>query len=205
VQTKTGYTHFCTAAVVNSPQEDLAITAAHCVQGRDLGPHGDIYFAPGYYDGHDPHGRWVVAAAIVDSRWKKNRNPNDDVAFLVIGRGEYKVQKITGGETVVTDTTLPHVVRVIGYPDHSSLPIACDGTATPMDTGWYRQMVFDCSGYTAGTSGGPFLIRVSKKTGEGDVIGVIGGYELGGKLASVSYAAQFLNNVASLYKQAVSG
>jgi hypothetical protein len=47
--------------------------------------------------------------------------------------------------------------------------------------------------------------RVNKKTGDGEVIGVIGGYELGGDLPNVSYAAQFLNNVASLYKQAVSG
>jgi V8-like Glu-specific endopeptidase len=191
--------------VVKSPQEDLAITAAHCVQGRDVGLDGDIYFAPGYYDGHDPHGRWIVASAIVDSRWKKNRNPNNDVAFLVIGRGEYKVQKLTGGETVVTNTTLPRVVQVIGYPNQSSLPITCTGPATAMDVSWYRQMVFDCGGYTGGTSGGPFLIRVSKKTGDGDVIGVIGGYELGGDLPNVSYAAQFLNNVASLYKQAVSG
>ena len=31
---------------------------------------------------------------------------------------------------------------------------------------------------------------------------MIGGYQQGGKLASVSYSARFLRNVAALYRQA---
>ena len=41
-----------------------------------------------------------------------------------------------------------------------------------------REMEFDCGGYTDGTSGGPFLGRVNAGTGDGTVIGVIGGVGL---------------------------
>ena len=65
------------------------------------------------------------------------------------------------------------------------------------------QLEFDCGGYPNGTSGGPFLaVRVSQATGQGTVMGVIGGYEQGGDDPAVSYAAEFGRNVSALYKTA---
>jgi V8-like Glu-specific endopeptidase len=198
--------HFCTAAVVQSPHKNLAITAAHCMFGRKLGNDSTVTFVPGYNDGKAPYGTWLVRADFVDANWKKDDNPNDDVAFLLIGRGNHRIQNHTGGEQVKFNVPLPQDVEVIGYPDSTNLPISCDNTATRAKLGkGFEQMVFDCGDYTTGTSGGPFLMKVSKKTGLGDVIGVIGGYELGGDLASVSYSARLLNNIAKLYNQAVAG
>src|SRR5579875_3293232 len=48
-------THFCTASVVHSPNENLLITAAHCVWQRSP---GSMVFVPGYHAGVSPHGRW---------------------------------------------------------------------------------------------------------------------------------------------------
>jgi V8-like Glu-specific endopeptidase len=197
------FQHFCTGAVVRSPQEDLVITAAHCVWGKTLGPKGKVIFAPGYHSGDFPKGRWLVMSAIFDSKWKKDRDPNDDVAFLVVGRNGHKIQKATGAETLETNATMPQKVQVIGYPDRISRPIRCNGAARLLlHRRYLRQLVFDCGGFTGGTSGGPFLMRVSKTTGAGDVIGVIGGFERGGDSPSVSYSSQFLANVADLYKKA---
>jgi hypothetical protein len=67
------------------------------------------------------------------------------------------------------------------------------------------QLEFDCGGYTDGTSGGPFLAGVDAQTGQGTVIGVIGGYEQGGLTPQVSYSAMFGENVAALYQAAVAG
>ena len=194
--------HFCTAAIVQSRLGNLAITAAHCLVGRRLGLHGNVLFAPGYHDGHFPHGLWVVMSEIVDSNWQRHKNPNDDVAFIVVGRPGHHIQNYTGADVVATNVPLPQVVQVIGYPDKTDAPITCTGPADAFTPSGYQQLVFDCGGYTNGTSGGPFLMNVNKKTGVGEVIGVIGGYQLGGDLASVSYSAQFLRNVAALYKQA---
>src|SRR6202034_4039008 len=45
--------HFCTASVVTSPDRDLLITAAHCINGGKGGGgyRQDIVFIPGYRDG----------------------------------------------------------------------------------------------------------------------------------------------------------
>jgi V8-like Glu-specific endopeptidase len=196
--------HFCTAAVVRSPQEDLVITAAHCVYGKVFGPKGGVIFGPGWHNGKFPKGRWTVMSAMVDSNWKKNRNPNDDVAFLVVSYGHQKIQKWTGAETLETDTKLPQTVQVIGYPDNMSEPVKCSGAATLLHGHKnLHQLVFDCDGYTGGTSGGPFLMKVNK-SGTGQIIGVIGGYQGGGDSPNVSYSSEFLTNIADLYKQATS-
>jgi V8-like Glu-specific endopeptidase len=199
---KNGVRHFCTAAVVHSPHGNVVITAAHCLEGRRVGPKGDVFFEPGYHNGTSPKGRWTVMAEFVDRSWQKDHDPNDDVAFLTVGRRAHRVQAEVGSERLVIATKLPRTVQVIGYPDNSNTPIECTAPARPLHLAGYRQMVFDCGGYTDGTSGGPFLMDVSKSTGAGEVIGVIGGYQEGGDLASISYSARLLQNVAALYRQA---
>jgi V8-like Glu-specific endopeptidase len=200
--TKTGLRHFCTAAVVRSKGGNLVITAAHCLDGAHTGPRGKVIFAPGYHNGRFPHGRWAVISVLSDASWQRHHDPNDDVAFLVVGRSGHRIQKYTGAETVTTGTRLPQTVRVIGYPNRASAPVSCTGPATMLGLKGYQQLVFDCGGFTNGTSGGPFLMDVSARSGDGAVIGVIGGYQRGGKLAAVSYSARFLGNVAGLYQRA---
>jgi V8-like Glu-specific endopeptidase len=191
--------------VVHSPHGDLAITAAHCMFGRKLGKHSTVTFVPAYHDGKAPYGTWVVRADFVSAGWQKHFNPNLDVAFLLIGKPGQRIEKRTGAEQIKFDVALPAPVQVIGYPDKTNRPIICDNTATRLRLKGYQQMVFDCGGYTTGTSGGPFLTHVSRKTGRGDVIGVIGGYELGGDVADVSYSPRFLATIEKLYNKAVAG
>jgi V8-like Glu-specific endopeptidase len=193
--------HFCTAAVVQSKHGDLAITAAHCMLGRTLGSKSQVTFAPGYHDGKFPYGKWVVRKDYVDRKWLLHLDPNDDVAFLLVGQPGQKIQSRTGGERLETNTTLPQTVTVIGYPDGTNLPITCTGPARKLHLKGYRQMVFDCGGYTDGTSGGPFLIPATK-TRPAKVIGVIGGYQAGGDTPSISYSPIFIGNIAALFKRA---
>jgi len=177
--------HFCTASVVSSPQGNLLITAAHCMQGRSLSPAGSIVFAPGYHNGRFPHGTWVVTTEYVDAAWSEYQNPDDDVAFLVAGRKGTHIQRHTGAETLKIDE-----------------PITCTAPAREFDA---HEMVFDCNNYTNGTSGGPLLVGVNAKTGEGWLIGVIGGYEYGGDTPNVSYSPRFFSAILALYQTAISG
>lgn len=192
--------HFCTASVVSSPAGDLVITAAHCMQGKSLSPAGSVVFAPGYDNGKFPYGTWVVTAVYVDSAWAADQDPDDDVAFLTVGQPGTDIQRLTGAETLMVDP-LPQLVRVIGYPNVTNQPIACTALAREFSA---RQMVFDCDGYTNGTSGGPFLADVSPQTGDGLVIGVIGGYQQGGDTANISYSPRFSASVLALYQTAIS-
>lgn len=197
-------THFCTATVVHSPAGDLLITAAHCMQGRSLTPAGAIVFAPGYHGDTFPFGRWVVRASFTDRQWRRHRNPDDDFAFLLAGRPGRRIEGATGAQRLATGTPLPARVQVIGYPDAADRPITCANLARLFTRHHLHQMVFDCGGYTDGTSGGPFLTHVRKSTPAGVVIGVIGGYQQGGSTPSVSYSARFRSNMAALYRSITS-
>jgi V8-like Glu-specific endopeptidase len=192
--------HFCTASVVNSPHGDLAITAAHCVASMT----STMEFIPGYDSGKAPYGMWQVTKVYVDDAWKQGQSQNDDVAFVRLSQpsSSVPVEDVTGAETLAMNTAARQMVEVIGYPDGSNQAIACKNwTSQPMAD----QLEFDCGGYTDGTSGGPFLTDVNTATGQGTVIGIIGGYEQGGDTPQVSYSIQFESNVASLYTTAVAG
>jgi V8-like Glu-specific endopeptidase len=189
--------HFCSASVVDSPARDLVITAAHCVGG---GGSSQIAFVPAYDNGRMPYGIWRVTRVIVDQSWISSANPNADVAFLTVSAPDgARIQDITGGERLGIGQAAGQYVRVIGYPQATNVPIRCGNLARRFSP---TQLVFDCGGYTDGTSGGPLLDNVNPTTGLGTVIGVIGGYQQGGDTPSVSYAARFGALVADLYKTA---
>jgi V8-like Glu-specific endopeptidase len=189
--------HFCTASVVDSPHGDLAITAAHCVTGTS----GHIAFVPGYANGTEPYGVWQVIRVYTDPAWQSAQDPDDDVAFLQLSSapGGAPVETVTGAEHVATDAAAGRLVRVIGYPDTADQPVACANWTKLFSP---TQLEFDCGGFTDGTSGGPFLANVSAPSGQGTVIGVIGGYEQGGDLPQVSYSVAFGATVAALYQTA---
>jgi V8-like Glu-specific endopeptidase len=195
--------HFCTASVVDSPTRDLVITAAHCVTGR-----GSMAFVPGYDNGRSPYGIWIVTQVIADQAWTSSSDPDHDVAFLVVSwagqarapGGGTRIEDLTGAELLGVGRPRTGLVRVIGYPDSQGQPIACQNRTRA----WLaHQLEFDCDGYTGGTSGGPFLADVDEVTGQGTVIGVIGGYEQGGFVAAISYSAAFGPSVRALYATAV--
>jgi V8-like Glu-specific endopeptidase len=193
--------HFCTASVVSSPAGDLLLTAAHCLQDKALDPVGRVIFAPGYHDGSFPYGTWPVTAVYVDSRWRLSQDPDDDIAFLTVGGPDANIQRLTGAETLMVGQP-PQQVRVVGYPGQTSEPITCTAPARGFGAG---QMVFDCGNFTNGTSGGPFLAGLGPTTGDGWVIGVIGGYQQGGDTPSISYSPRFTPSLLDLYQTAVSG
>ncbi len=193
--------HFCTASVVDSPAGDLVMTAAHCVTGLS----GTIDFVPGYYRGSAPYGVWTVTRVYVDRAWRSSASQDDDFAFLRVSdpRSSTPVEDETGAEKLATGTPAAHqMVQVIGYPNATNQPITCrNWLREPMED----QLEFDCGAYTNGTSGGPFLSQVDPSTGQGLLIGVIGGYQQGGDTPQVSYSSVLGARAAALYKRAVAG
>jgi len=193
--------HFCSASVINSPHGDLVITAGHCISHTS----GSVVFVPGYNNGTTPYGVWTVTNVYVDQAWKSSDNPDDDFAILRVSqRGStVPIEDVTGAEKLITGQPYNHqLVQVIGYPDSSNQPITCQNwLKEPMTD----QLEFDCGSYANGTSGGPFLAEVDPSTGQGALIGVIGGYEQGGDTPQVSYSAVLGADVAALFKTAVAG
>jgi V8-like Glu-specific endopeptidase len=192
--------HFCTASVVDSPAGDLLITAAHCVSGATQ---GTVDFVPGYDRGSTPYGIWTVTKVYVDQAWSSSSSQDDDFAFLRVSKpgSSVPVENVTGAERLATNAPASReLVQVIGYPNTTNQPVTCQNRLREPMT---NQLEFDCDGYTDGTSGGPFLSDVDQATGQGLVIGVIGGYQQGGDVPQVSYSAMLGANAAALYEQAV--
>ena len=193
--------HFCSASVVDSPAGDLVMTAAHCATGVS----GTIDFVPGYDNGSTRYGVWTVTKVYVDHAWSSSASQDDDFAFLRVSdsAASTPIEDETGAEKLVTGAPTAHqMVQVIGYPDGANQPVTCrNWLREPMTD----QLEFDCGGYPDGTSGGPFLSQVNPSTGQGLLIGVIGGYEQGGNTPQVSYSSRLGASAAALYKTAVAG
>ena len=192
--------HFCTGSVVDSPGGDLVLTAAHCVSQSSV---GTVVFVPGYGSGKGSFGNWTVTRVLVDAKWSSSQDPDDDFAFLVVGRAgaTTPIEDLTGGEVVEDRRATGGRSRWRATQERSpGQPIGCENTALSFSATQYQ---FNCGGFTDGTSGSPLLATGIAAGGADTVIGVIGGYQKGGATASVSYAARFSKDLAGLYQQAL--
>jgi V8-like Glu-specific endopeptidase len=195
--------HHCTGSVVSSPAGDIVVTAAHCVYDSS-GAETDLAFVPDYDNGSMPYGVWDVSAVYVAPQWVSDRNPDYDVAFIVVHNTSVSstIQGAVGADTLAVDQSFTDLTTVIGYPSDTNEPITCTNYTSEFSS---TQLQFDCDGYPGGTSGSPFLTDVNSSTGLGTVDGVIGGYETGGDGPNVSYSVRFTDWVSGLLATAEAG
>lgn len=183
---------FCTASIVNSRSGNLIITAAHCL-GRRLA--STLMFAPSYFHGRAPFGEWRVTGQAFPPGWFPHGDINEDFAFLTV-RGD--VQARAGAERLGYSSPVPGFVRVEGYSPAGRLTICSRRPGEIMVAG-QQQLSFACPGYASASSGGPFLTNISGRSGLGIIVGIIGGYQQGGKTPSVSYSSPFGTVLHKLY------
>lgn len=191
--------HTCTASVVHSAHKDTLITAAHCVVGNGVG----MVFAPGQHGTQTPFGRWVVTAALVEPQWEADRDPQADIAFLVvaprrINGATRQIEQVTGAYALGETAGRGQRVSITGSPaGGANNPIRC--AATVYLTAGYP--TFDCRGFVNGTSGSPWLRVTSHGT---QVVGVIGGLNEGGEHDYTSYSSPLGADVDATYVRASS-
>jgi V8-like Glu-specific endopeptidase len=198
-----GGAHYCTASVVDTPKKSLILTAAHCLYGSG-GWARNAVFVPRYSRGSRPYGTWKIRYMYVDSQWKRKRDPNLDVGFAAVGtRKGKRLANVVGAERFVTGAGYTQKVRVIGYPmkkyASADKPIYCNATT---HKAFKYQMRFDCGGFYGGTSGSPWIKNYNTRTRRGEVFGVIGGYQEGGKYDWRSYSPAFGGTVHRLFRDA---
>jgi hypothetical protein len=183
---------FCTASIVNSPRGNLILTAAHCL-GRKLAP--TLMFAPYYHDERAPLGQWHVTGQVFPHGWFPHGNVNEDFAFLTVS-GD--VQARAGAERIGFSLPVPASVRVEAYSLAGRLTI-CSRRPGTITAAGQLQLSFGCPGYASASSGGPFLTDIHGRSGVGTIVGIIGGYQQGGKSPSVSYSSPFGIVLHNLY------
>ena len=202
-----GQGHYCSGSVVNSPKGDIVVTAAHCVYDSS-GVYTDIAFVPGYHDGQDPYGVWIPSAVVVAPQWASSNNPDYDVAFLVVHEADSsaRIQDVVGGDQLQVQPSYTGLTQVIGYPQATDKPISCTNYTTEHSDPALAtpELQFSCADFPGGTSGGPFLQNVDANTGQGTIVGVVGGFQAGGDTPDQSYSSYFGSWVGSLLTQAES-
>jgi V8-like Glu-specific endopeptidase len=191
--------HYCTASVITSANNNLLITAAHCMYSS--GWKANIAFVPDYRNGKKPYGIWPVAKTTLYSNWLKSMDRNYDYAFLQVKPPKTQSLQLAVGaaDTLQINAKPGTWVVVTGYPNTLSHAIYCLNRATLFSA---TQLKFRCAGFSTGTSGSPWDAAYNKRTGTGAVIGVTGGYQRGGKTSSVSYSVRLGLAAQVLYKQA---
>ena len=193
----------CSAVAVDSPAGDLIATAAHCVAGIAVGIGGPltVAYVPEYQPGKAPYGVWYPTRITVAPQWTADQDPNYDLAFVDVTRPASTVplEQVTGAERFGGAVSAGTLGVLLGYPYDAGSPVGCRARIKRQSA---TQLRFDCADFPTGTSGGPLLTGVDPHTGIGTLAGVIGGYQLGGDQADVSYAAELGPSLTALYRQA---
>ncbi|GAA3844175.1 hypothetical protein GCM10022403_090120 [Streptomyces coacervatus] len=206
---------FCSASVVDSPQGNVVLTAAHC-SGGSKG-----MFVPRYNGAATnpaPYGRFAVQRWVRDARWyqaeghpTRDAYSDFDYAFARVAANKQgqSVQKAVGAGLKLGQVNGQYKqnVTVIGYPgshNPKNQPFICADVTTRQLPG-YHQMRMDCGGFYGGTSGSPWITGLNRTTGAGTVIGNLGGYYGGGlenNSDRISFAATYDQRAFEIYDAA---
>jgi V8-like Glu-specific endopeptidase len=209
----------CTATVINGTSatnnEELILTAAHCVEGTTDGiPYTttDLAFSPKWNNGDAPYGTWTSKEVFLNSGWMScgiitcSTNPADDYAIIVLNQQSGKgVGDVTGADawnSGAADTLSD--VTIAGIPSSATDLLTTTTSATAVAESGVSYRTAATPGYTDGTSGGPWLTGFNTTTGLGTLIGDTGGYEQGGPSSGTpSYSDVWNSAFATVVADAV--
>jgi hypothetical protein len=164
----------CSGSAVASQNQDVVMTAAHCVS--DGAGHWATHwtFVPGYANGREPYGSYPAQTYYVPAQWSAGADEEDDVAFVVVGTARgHKLGAAVGGQPIEFGWRAP-AETVFGYP--SEPPYTgqgldyCAGTLQSDPFGTQDEGI--ACAMTEGGSGGPWLSDFDPRTGLGVITGV---------------------------------
>jgi len=168
----------CSGSAVASDNQDVVMTAAHCVS--DGAGHWATHwtFVPGYTDGREPYGSYPAQTYYVPAQWSSGADEDDDVAFVVVGTARVhevreRVGQAVGGQPIEFGDRAA-AEAVFGYP--SEPPYTghgldyCEGTLQPDPFGTQDEGI--ACAMSEGGSGGPWLSDFDPRTGTGVITGV---------------------------------
>ena len=114
----------CSATLVNTPSQRVAITAGHCLH-MGLGRFGrwasSAVFVPGYHDGQRPFGSFTARAAEVLPDWFAFQNDDYDVGAVVLEANALgRPGDVVGSRGWATGLGRRQSFQAFGYPAAAS-------------------------------------------------------------------------------------
>lgn len=151
----------CSGSVVQSPNQRVVLTAAHCLIAR--GQFADrLLFIPASRNGEEPLGRWVSDELFVPGGYPSTENPKLDYGAAVIAPQEGQtVQSVAGFRKVRTSTKSRQTFRALGYPGNKARGQRLWGCRSKLQLeltlpGGHDPLGIGCD-MTFGASGGPWI------------------------------------------------
>lgn len=192
---------WCSASSVASVNHDLVATAAHCAYDAKQGKPASYWiFIPGYNKGETPYGIYVGHSLNLHESFVGRGDYDYDYAFVTVHdgfvwkpsktAGTYEMQTVgslednVGGQGLAVNRGVRLYTLAFGYPaaphidgsrpyDGQQLK-SCDGLTTRQQapTRLVEEGIALKCGFTAGASGGPWLIGYDTKHAVGYLNGV---------------------------------
>ncbi|WP_430593505.1 trypsin-like serine peptidase [Humidisolicoccus flavus] len=130
-----GEQYVCTATVINSRSNNIAITAAHCIYNdKTQRMFEHIEFWPGRDGENDPYGSWVAEETWIplqyrasSQRWAIDKEERSwlgfDFGFIRFDSNDdgEEIEEVTGGQGVTFTAQVESVVTA-GYPGNEPFP-----------------------------------------------------------------------------------
>ena len=188
-----GNLHTCTGSVLESPGNDLMLTAAHCLSGGTK----STTFIPGFSGNPPAADVWTLNAVYFDPRWLAATDPHADYAIARLTRagGGPAGVHLSPGLSLGVAPVPGSRVSVKAYPAGAGdRPVGCQADIKIADG--YPALA--CIGLVDGTSGAPWM---SGST----VTGLIGGLDGGGCDEKVSYSPPLDDHIKQLLTRAEAG
>jgi V8-like Glu-specific endopeptidase len=198
----------CSGSLVNSPAQNVVITAGHCVYGTAGGElpagetwHSNWVFAPDYSYGYAPFGYWTARQLWTLTNYINNGDEQDDLGAAILNPNSsgWNAVALLGGQGFAWNQNSTQYVYDFGYPaaapfNGQSLQ-ECDGWANWNGWWWVNMEMLNCN-FTGGSSGGPWLIGFNGQWGYINSVNDANGYFLfGGQMGGLYFG----NNAGALY------
>lgn len=159
----------CSGTAVDSPNESVVVTAAHCLDGS--GRRGGLAFVPAYRYGQRPFGLFPVRWVDRTRQWRGVfSSANFDVGAMVVGRNQRgeSLGEAVGGAEIAWNLKARQTFDVHGYPAEEPFDgetqRLCRGVPflghdpTSFEFPGPLNLANDCD-VTGGASGGGWMIR----------------------------------------------
>ena len=203
-----GTNYVCSGSAVSSGNEDVVLTAGHCVNEGPGAYATNFAFVPAYDDGARPYGSFTARQLTTTTQWQNSGDFDYDVAFAVMNtlNGAH-LTDVVGGQSIGFNQARGQYMYSFGYPaanPYDGSDIAwCHGTVVQDTFGGSTDQGLDCN-LTGGSSGGPWFVSYSETTGVGTLNSVNSFKYRGGSMRNYMFGP-YLGSVAqSLFTSAAS-
>ncbi|MDQ3158292.1 MAG: hypothetical protein M3Q98_16490 [Actinomycetota bacterium] len=166
-----GANYQCSGSSVKAKNNDLVLTAGHCLNEGPGAFATNFVFIPGYKDGAALYGKFPARKLTTTTRWKNQGDLNYDVGMAVVSRlGKTHLAQKVGAQGIAFNQPRGKVMYSFGYPaasPYNGNSIAwCHAQVADDSVGGSSDQGMKCN-MTGGSSGGPWYLGYNEKSGAG--------------------------------------